>query len=195
MSLHAVLAPSPVTGVRASWRRMSPVPRALADVPPLRYRLPAEIITSAESERIMALTGKQVRQLRALAHHLNPVVHIGKADVTDAIAKQAEEALRPPTSSSSAPSRTAACSPAVRRPTSSPSLWVPRSSRLSATVSPCIVRAAVRTSSTSSSIKALPAAGRTNAPPSPSLTHQEAHHRVRLLLIAIEAWSASPIDR
>ena len=41
----------------------------------------------------MALTGKQVRQLRALAHHLNPVVHIGKADVTDAIAKQAEEAL------------------------------------------------------------------------------------------------------
>lgn len=41
----------------------------------------------------MALTGKQVRQLRALAHHLNPVVLIGKADVTDAIAKQAEEAL------------------------------------------------------------------------------------------------------
>lgn len=41
----------------------------------------------------MALTGKQVRQLRALAHHLNPVVNIGKADVTDAIAKQAEEAL------------------------------------------------------------------------------------------------------
>ena len=41
----------------------------------------------------MALTGKQVRQLRALAHHLNPVVHIGKADVTDAIVKQAEEAL------------------------------------------------------------------------------------------------------
>ena len=37
----------------------------------------------------MALTGKQVRQLRALAHHLNPVVLIGKADVTDAIAKQA----------------------------------------------------------------------------------------------------------
>lgn len=41
----------------------------------------------------MALTGKQLRQLRALAHHLNPVVNIGKADVTDAIAKQAEEAL------------------------------------------------------------------------------------------------------
>lgn len=41
----------------------------------------------------MALTGKQVRQLRALAHHLNPVVNIGKADVTDALARQAEEAL------------------------------------------------------------------------------------------------------
>ncbi len=26
----------------------------------------------------MALTGKQVRQLRALAHHLNPVVHIAE---------------------------------------------------------------------------------------------------------------------
>ena len=46
-----------------------------------------------KASRYMALTGKQVRQLRALAHHLNPVVLIGKADVTDAIAKQAEEAL------------------------------------------------------------------------------------------------------
>ncbi|WP_102338368.1 ribosome assembly RNA-binding protein YhbY [Collinsella provencensis] len=41
----------------------------------------------------MALTGKQVRQLRALAHNLNPVVLIGKADITDAIVKQAEQAL------------------------------------------------------------------------------------------------------
>ena len=85
MSLHAVLAPSPVTGVRASWRRISPVPCALADVPPLRYRLPAEIITSAESERIHG----SHRQAGPPA----PRVHIGKADVTDAIAKQAEEAL------------------------------------------------------------------------------------------------------
>lgn len=46
-----------------------------------------------KASRHMALTGKQVRQLRALAHHLNPVVLIGKADVTDAIAKQADEAL------------------------------------------------------------------------------------------------------
>lgn len=41
----------------------------------------------------MALSGKQVRQLRSLAHHLNPVVFIGKADVTEAVAKQADEAL------------------------------------------------------------------------------------------------------
>ncbi len=41
----------------------------------------------------MALTGKQIRQLRALAHNLNPVVLIGKADVTDAIVKQTEQAL------------------------------------------------------------------------------------------------------
>lgn len=41
----------------------------------------------------MALSGKQIRQLRALAHHLNPSINIGKADVTDSIAKQAEQAL------------------------------------------------------------------------------------------------------
>lgn len=41
----------------------------------------------------MALTGSQVRQLRALAHHLNPVVLIGKSDVTDALVKQANQAL------------------------------------------------------------------------------------------------------
>ena len=86
MSLHAVLAPSPVTGVRASWRRISPVPCALADVPPLRYRLPAEIITSAESERIHGShrqAGPPAPRPRAPP----------QPDVTDAIAKQAEEAL------------------------------------------------------------------------------------------------------
>ena len=41
----------------------------------------------------MALDGKQVRQLRSLAHHLNPVIHIGKSNVTEAVAKQADEAL------------------------------------------------------------------------------------------------------
>ena len=41
----------------------------------------------------MALTGKQVRQLRILAHHLNPIIHIGKSDITDALVKETEAAL------------------------------------------------------------------------------------------------------
>lgn len=41
----------------------------------------------------MALTGKQVRQLRSLAHHLNPIIHIGKSEITDALVKETEAAL------------------------------------------------------------------------------------------------------
>lgn len=41
----------------------------------------------------MALTGKQVRQLRSLAHHLNPVVHIGRGDVNGGVVAQTEECL------------------------------------------------------------------------------------------------------
>lgn len=41
----------------------------------------------------MALTGKQVRQLRSIAHHLNPIIHIGKSDITDALVKETEAAL------------------------------------------------------------------------------------------------------
>lgn len=41
----------------------------------------------------MALTGKQVRQLRSLAHHLNPIIHIGKSDITDTLVKETEAAL------------------------------------------------------------------------------------------------------
>lgn len=41
----------------------------------------------------MALTGKQVRQLRSLAHHLNPVVHIGRGDINDGLIEQTEESL------------------------------------------------------------------------------------------------------
>ena len=36
----------------------------------------------------MAITGKQVRQLRSLAHHLEPVVFIGKQDITPTIIHQ-----------------------------------------------------------------------------------------------------------
>ncbi len=41
----------------------------------------------------MALTGKQVRQLRSLAHHLDPIVYIGRGDVNGGVVSQAEEAL------------------------------------------------------------------------------------------------------
>jgi RNA-binding protein len=35
------------------------------------------------------LTGKQRRHLRALGHHLSPVLHIGHEGVTNAVARQA----------------------------------------------------------------------------------------------------------
>ena len=41
----------------------------------------------------MALTGRQVRQLRSLAHHLDPVVMIGKGDISDGIITQASDSL------------------------------------------------------------------------------------------------------
>ena len=40
----------------------------------------------------MALTGKNIRQLRSLAHHLNPTI-IGKGDVNDGTVEQANAAL------------------------------------------------------------------------------------------------------
>lgn len=39
------------------------------------------------------LTGKQVRHLRGLGHHLNPVVMIGKDELTPATIKAVEDAL------------------------------------------------------------------------------------------------------
>ena len=41
----------------------------------------------------MALLGKQVRQLRSMAHHLDPVISVGKNGITDAVARQTEEEL------------------------------------------------------------------------------------------------------
>ena len=41
----------------------------------------------------MALTGKQIRTLRGLAHHLDPIVYVGKADITETLVKQTDEAL------------------------------------------------------------------------------------------------------
>ena len=39
------------------------------------------------------LTGKQVRQLRGLGHHLNPVVMIGRNDISDEITRVTDQAL------------------------------------------------------------------------------------------------------
>lgn len=41
----------------------------------------------------MALTGKQVRQLRSLAHHLNPVINVGKSDINESLVIQADQYL------------------------------------------------------------------------------------------------------
>ncbi len=40
------------------------------------------------------LNGKQLSFLRAHAHHLNPVVQIGKSGITEAVVRQIEEQLR-----------------------------------------------------------------------------------------------------
>jgi RNA-binding protein len=39
------------------------------------------------------LTGAQARYLRGLGHHLDPIVHIGKEGITDALVKALKEAL------------------------------------------------------------------------------------------------------
>lgn len=41
----------------------------------------------------MALTRKQIKQLRTLAHHLNPLIQVGRNDLTDAAVKQADETI------------------------------------------------------------------------------------------------------
>ncbi|MCA9619024.1 MAG: ribosome assembly RNA-binding protein YhbY [Myxococcales bacterium] len=41
----------------------------------------------------MRLTGKQLRHLRALGHHLDPVVQLGKHGITDAVVAATNEAI------------------------------------------------------------------------------------------------------
>lgn len=42
---------------------------------------------------LMALSKKQIKQLRALANHLNPLIIVGKHDLSDAAYQQADETL------------------------------------------------------------------------------------------------------
>lgn len=41
----------------------------------------------------MSLTGAQLRHLRSLAHHLDPIVHVGKGGVSDAVIGAVDLAL------------------------------------------------------------------------------------------------------
>lgn len=41
----------------------------------------------------MALTKKQIKQLRALANGLKPLLYVGKNDLTDAAIRQADETI------------------------------------------------------------------------------------------------------
>lgn len=41
----------------------------------------------------MSLKGTQLRHLRALAHHLDPIVHVGKGGVSESVVAAADQAL------------------------------------------------------------------------------------------------------
>lgn len=41
----------------------------------------------------MSLTSRQLRHLRSLAHHLNPVVQVGSAGVSEGVVRETDEAL------------------------------------------------------------------------------------------------------
>lgn len=72
--------------------------------PPPRFSVPSRTVDGRftdvqshqaedESESYMALTKKQIKQLKALAHHLNPIIQVGKNDLSDAAVKQADETI------------------------------------------------------------------------------------------------------
>ncbi len=101
----------------------------------------------------MALTGAQVKQLRSMAHHLNPAIIIGKSDVNEGTVEQTVAYLEKHgvvkcsvLDGSSLSAREAAEEAPL-------SVAAPRSSRSSAASSRCIASPRARTSRRSSSSK------------------------------------------
>ncbi|MGH7488901.1 MAG: ribosome assembly RNA-binding protein YhbY [bacterium] len=48
---------------------------------------------SVDDDRVEPLSGAQRKHLRGLAHHVNPVVHVGRNGVTDPVIQEIAEAL------------------------------------------------------------------------------------------------------
>ncbi len=72
-------------------RRQSPEKRG--DFRAQRAAEPKSEEAKAAARQARALSGKQVRHLRALGHHLDPVVQIGKEGITDGVVAATRAAL------------------------------------------------------------------------------------------------------
>ena len=106
----------------------------------------------------MALTGAQVKQLRSMAHHLNPAIIIGKSDVNEGTVEQTVAYLEKHElvkcsvlDGSSLSAREAA--DILCEALDCECVATPRSSRSSAASSRCIASPRARTSRRSSSSK------------------------------------------
>lgn len=55
--------------------------------------MPAPLICCRSCDLDYSLDNKQLRRLRRIAHHLNPVVSIGDSGVSDAVVAETERAL------------------------------------------------------------------------------------------------------
>lgn len=60
---------------------------------PRKSRDPKTVEQKAAAKEARELNGGQIRYLRGLGHHLDPVVHVGKEGVSETLVKAAKEAL------------------------------------------------------------------------------------------------------